>query len=531
MLYLILGGQILSMFITGTGVFSQLLANRQANIPTSQSMLNYALLSLFHILLIVRYRRAQHQYQLFQHDKHLHGYDYDAEEEEAESSPTKKTSTHTHTHLEQQFSATASTTTSSTSPAVNYQSTSAADVAVTFSGSALTSSTSASSSSSNHSSETSSHYSSSTTTSSPSDSYLSSTASTALISSSTPTTLLSDDPRRASGQRSSSSNALTSSRSNYMSAPTYLQVSVWKYLLLGFCDVEGNFLFVKAYEYTTITSVQLLDCFTVPNVMLLSYLCLKFKYNKKHLLGAFICMVGLSLLITSDILSGKNDMNGDGPSTSNQIIGDVLVLIGCLFYAISNTAQEYLVKKFDMIEFLAMLGSSGFLVSVIQVSILERDALAAIDWNDPVIWSYLLGFNFCLCSLYLGIPVLLQHSSAIFMNLSFLTSDFWSIFTAIMLFHAHLHALYFVAFSVILVGLIIYNLASVNVTLSEIWHYLYQLVTRVPYQPPAEQGWIGLTDEVDDEEQIPRSSNKHTVQSSVPSHIQSEQQQQQQQTV
>jgi solute carrier family 35 protein F1/2 len=74
-------------------------------------------------------------------------------------------------------------------------------------------------------------------------------------------------------------------------------------------------------------------------------------------------------------------MDGDGPSASNQVIGDMLVLIGCLFYAISNTAQEYLVKKFDMIEFLAMLGSTGFVVSVIQAAILERDAISLIDWN------------------------------------------------------------------------------------------------------------------------------------------------------
>ena len=35
-------------------------------------------------------------------------------------------------------------------------------------------------------------------------------------------------------------------------------------------DVEANFLIVKAYEYTTITSVTLLDCFTVPCVVVLS---------------------------------------------------------------------------------------------------------------------------------------------------------------------------------------------------------------------------------------------------------------------
>lgn len=30
----------------------------------------------------------------------------------------------------------------------------------------------------------------------------------------------------------------------------------WKYLLLGLVDVEANYTVVKAYQYTTLTSVQ-----------------------------------------------------------------------------------------------------------------------------------------------------------------------------------------------------------------------------------------------------------------------------------
>ena len=30
----------------------------------------------------------------------------------------------------------------------------------------------------------------------------------------------------------------------------------WKYILLGLADVEANYLIIKAYQYTTLTSVQ-----------------------------------------------------------------------------------------------------------------------------------------------------------------------------------------------------------------------------------------------------------------------------------
>jgi solute carrier family 35 protein F1/2 len=104
----------------------------------------------------------------------------------------------------------------------------------------------------------------------------------------------------------SSSGAATSPSSDDDHAPL-LQVAWWKYLLLAICDVEGNFCLVKAYEYTSITSVQLLDCFTIPIVMLLSRALMRTKYNAKHLGGAAICLLGLGLLIASDLLSKRNE--------------------------------------------------------------------------------------------------------------------------------------------------------------------------------------------------------------------------------
>jgi len=50
----VLLGQFLSLLLTATGVFSQLLAGLNVNAPTTQSFLNYLLLSFYSIPLIVR---------------------------------------------------------------------------------------------------------------------------------------------------------------------------------------------------------------------------------------------------------------------------------------------------------------------------------------------------------------------------------------------------------------------------------------------------------------------------------------------
>ncbi len=52
---------------------------------------------------------------------------------------------------------------------------------------------------------------------------------------------------------------------------------------------------------------------------------------------------------------------------TNQLIGDLLCLGGAVLYAVSNVAQEFLVKHHSIPEYLGMLGVSGSIVSAIQL--------------------------------------------------------------------------------------------------------------------------------------------------------------------
>jgi solute carrier family 35 protein F1/2 len=61
--------------------------------------------------------------------------------------------------------------------------------------------------------------------------------------------------------------------------------------------------------------------------------------------------------------------------------GDLLVIFGSMLYACSNVTEEYLVKKSNRIELMAMLGLFGAIISGIQISILERKELHSIKWN------------------------------------------------------------------------------------------------------------------------------------------------------
>lgn len=117
-----------------------------------------------------------------------------------------------------------------------------------------------------------------------------------------------------------------------------LHVPWYYYAVAAVIDLEANFLVVKAYQYTSITSVMLLDCFTIPCAMILSRVFLKAQYNKWHIIGVCACLVGLVCIVLSDAQAS------DDSDFPNAVLGDILCLCGAMLYATSNVLQEFLVK-------------------------------------------------------------------------------------------------------------------------------------------------------------------------------------------
>jgi solute carrier family 35 protein F1/2 len=85
----------------------------------------------------------------------------------------------------------------------------------------------------------------------------------------------------------------------------------WRYALLAIVDVEANVVAVWAYRYTSITSAMLLDCATIPFVMLLSCVILGAHYTWQHFAGALLCFSGVATIVLSDVLDGSTSTNGD----------------------------------------------------------------------------------------------------------------------------------------------------------------------------------------------------------------------------
>jgi hypothetical protein len=141
-----------------------------------------------------------------------------------------------------------------------------------------------------------------------------------------------------------------------------------------------------------------------------------------------------------------------------------------------------------------MLGAFGALISFVQMLAIEQPALGAFLFpastssssassssSSPLLNAvYLAAFAVCMLVVYSSVPLVLRHSSATAMNLSFLTADFFSLGAAIALFGARLIALYFVAFVAIVGGVALYNMAEGGAELRDWWRRVRACVGAPP---------------------------------------------------
>ncbi|KAL5784929.1 hypothetical protein ACOSQ2_007321 [Xanthoceras sorbifolium] len=229
-----------------------------------------------------------------------------------------------------------------------------------------------------------------------------------------------------------------------------LKAKWYYYLILGVVDVEANFLVVKAYQYTSLTSVMLLDCWTIPSVMLLTWIFLKTKYRFRKITGVIVCVAGLVMVVFSDVHAG------DRAGGSNPRKGDILVIGGATLYAVSNVSEEFLVKSADRVELMAFLGLFGGIISAIQISILERNELKSIQWTAGAALPF-FGFALAMFLFYSFVPVLLKTNGSTMLNLSLLTSDMWAVLIRIFAYNEKVDWMYFIAFAAVVVGLIVYS--------------------------------------------------------------------------
>ena len=76
-------------------------------------------------------------------------------------------------------------------------------------------------------------------------------------------------------------------------------------------DIHATLFIVFAYNLTSITSVMLLEDFTIPSAFLLSVFFLKIKYSNTHKLALILCVIGMSFSISNDVFVKEKENSDD----------------------------------------------------------------------------------------------------------------------------------------------------------------------------------------------------------------------------
>ena len=224
----------------------------------------------------------------------------------------------------------------------------------------------------------------------------------------------------------------------------------WRYFILAFCDVEGNYFTVLAYRYTTILSAQLINFWAIAVVVAISMIFLKVRYHIAQYAGILICCGGLGLLVASDHISGSN-----GGQALNAVKGDLFALLGASLYGFTNVFEEFLVSKRPLYEVLGQLSFWAIPINGVQAAIFDRASFRSATWNSAV-GGYLTGYTLILAIFYSGAPIVFRMASAAFFNIGLLTGNFWGVVVGIKVFGLHIHWLYPIAFVLIMVGHFVY---------------------------------------------------------------------------
>ncbi|WPT10920.1 Solute carrier family 35 member F2 [Picochlorum sp. SENEW3] len=225
----------------------------------------------------------------------------------------------------------------------------------------------------------------------------------------------------------------------------------WKYAILALMDVEANYLVVMAFQKTSMTSVALLDQFSIPVAVILTKVLGLATYKIGHGIGVCLCIGGLSLLIISD-------SNGEAASHEHSLFGDCLVLIGASLYGAANVLQESFLRDIHWKTLLGNLGLWGSLISGIQFLALELKIVISSHWS-AILVAYIVGFALAMFIFYSTIPFVLQQGGSTLLNIGLLSSDLYILLIRILLFEVTMTevVIFAVSFGFVCSGIVLYS--------------------------------------------------------------------------
>ncbi|KAF9779716.1 DUF914-domain-containing protein [Thelephora terrestris] len=195
----------------------------------------------------------------------------------------------------------------------------------------------------------------------------------------------------------------------------------WKYFILASCDVEGNFLAMRSYQYADPISLSLLYAWTIPSCTFFCWVLMRKKYLLSQFVGTLTCICGLGMLVGSNLLSGVILWQ-----PVDEVKGDLFMVAGATLYGLNNAAEEFFVRQSPLYEVLGQLGMWGTLINAIQAAGLEHRDMKTSTWNGAT-GGLLVAWTAAMFIFYTMTPILYRMATSVFYNLNLLSTGFFGL--------------------------------------------------------------------------------------------------------
>jgi drug/metabolite transporter (DMT)-like permease len=201
---------------------------------------------------------------------------------------------------------------------------------------------------------------------------------------------------------------------------------------------------IFAYNQTSLSSAMLLSTTSIFWVAPLTFFFLKRRISLVQLLSLLIGFTGVELVCVADGLG------------SSRWIGNVLSIAAAVSYAVSNVLQEILVQTASVTTFLCRFSMFMAPAMLVVGGAIEWKAIAEYNWEGQIV-AFVVGYAILLAAFYTGVPSLLQFSSAMEMNISLLTSNFFSLAVSVIAFGQKAEWLYLLGFFCVPIAIVLFT--------------------------------------------------------------------------
>ena len=181
----------------------------------------------------------------------------------------------------------------------------------------------------------------------------------------------------------------SSSGSAKRSSPVLLPPAKWYfYFIVALVEAQAFYFIFLAFRYTSFTFVYVSDALAIPSAMMFSRLFMKRRYLWTHIIGCFICIMGIVVNTASDM---NNDNGGGGLKNAvaslDHIKGDIFAIIGAVLLGLDDVLSEMIMDHYagGVSKMLFMKGIFGAFISLIQLVIFERANVYALFSVENVV--------------------------------------------------------------------------------------------------------------------------------------------------